>query len=216
MGRLNKQQIEGIVARHEFWKPSGTPSGVQTPALIETCVETGTGRGEQLRVLAGCFENVTGVELNDFNFACSCEAVSDFPCVEVIRGDSSEALVDLCEDWLEEPVFFFLDAHYCHPPEWEDHPLEKSEFPLWKELQLIKDRDQCDIVAVDDVHTFGRVRDDLKFTPDAVEWEGVTTKTLTEFFGDRVVCTERIKDAFVIWLKGTCSRSSHLPITLLG
>jgi len=202
------------VDRHEFWEP--LDNGACIPATIQTCIETGSGRGDQLIILAECFENVTGVELNDHNFACCCDKLRHYPCVEILRGDSSKVLDDLCDEWIEEPVFFFLDAHYCEIEEWQDHPLERSEFPLWKELQLIKDRDQNDIVAVDDVHTFGRVRDDLKFTPDAVEWEGVTTESLTEFFGDRVVRTERIKDVFVIWLEGQCSRSLHPPTVLIG
>ena len=79
---------------------------------------------------------------------------------------------------------------------------------LWSELELIRSRGVADIVSVDDVHTFGKVRNELRFQPGAIEWEGVTTQTLTDYFGDRVHDSLVIGDGFVIYKKPAVPKTS--------
>lgn len=73
------------------------------------------------------------------------------------QGDSALVLPEICRQYGDEPIFFYLDAHHIArlgPDRW---PLPVADrFPLWDELKVIADRNQLDRVVVDDVHAFGR------------------------------------------------------------
>lgn len=173
MGRLTISQIKQIHQGIDYSK----------------AIETGTYRGEQLKTLTEVYDTVVGIELNAHYAQVSRNTA---PKANVITGNTLTWLPFFCSAW-KEPVVFYLDAHYCKV----NPPIPKSEFPLWDELQMIAKRPYADIVIVDDVHTFGKVRDDLKFKPDAKEWESVTPENVMEYFPK---CKSKIiDDSFVIW-----------------
>ena len=189
MGRLTAASLRRIVGR----------SGYE---MIDTFVETGTANGELTEIVAVEFDRVHAIELDPVHVAMTkqrlverVERVGKCEHVTVYTGDSREVLPRVIEQ-LPKAAFFFLDAHYCRL----DPPIAKSEFPLWVELELVKARGLADIVAVDDMHTFGKKRDELRYEPGKPEWEGVTGKSLLRFFGKRVVAHDAIDDAFVMWL----------------
>ena len=163
--------------------------------LVKTFIETGTYSGiqNQMATDSGVFDTVYGIELSK-HWAETTQSRN--PNSIIIHGDTAVELPKVLEKYTDDPVFLYLDAHYCqtYPP------IPKTEFPLWKELQMIKDRGMADIVAIDDIDTFGKVREDLKATPDAVEWEAVTTKSIDEFFGDLIVDSLAIDGSYIIWL----------------
>jgi hypothetical protein len=159
---------------------------------VYTYVETGTAHGEQLMIAKYLFPDVIGIELDPHNAALSAK---NSGCM-VIEGKSEDILPKL---HLPGPVCFYLDAHYCHL----DPPIEKSHFPLWEELNFIGSRDnEHDIIIVDDVHTFGKERPDLKFDDGCSEWEVVTEGNLIQRLTDIVDADiwegEIIKDCFVM------------------
>ena len=174
MGRLTKEQIKKIVGDRKIY----------------TAFETGTYRGEQLKVISDCFEATYGIEINEYYAEMS---QKNAPNTYVHYGSTLDVLPEYCEK-INEPVCFFLDAHYCKV----NPPIPKTEFPLWQELEMIKSRNKPDIVIVDDVHTFGKVRDELRYKEGAKEWESVTPKNLKAIFPDAK--TQVIDDSFVIWL----------------
>lgn len=178
MGRLSAEQINGILARSKGARP-------------QVWVETGCADGKQLVVAAPLFSRVFGVELDAHHAEAANKAVSAAPHVVVIHGDTQKELPKLAAR-MNEPVLFYLDAHYCAMKP----PIRKSPFPLWDELILLRQRPFADIVIVDDVHTFGKRRDDLRYK-DAPEWEGVTGASLSSFLG---VPGETIGDGWVMWL----------------
>jgi len=171
MGRLTKEDIF-LMGRN----------------LPRVAVETGTCEGVQLKVLTEVFKSVYGIEINEHYFK---ESKRNVPDAMMILGDSRKELPHL---FLDEPMIFFLDAHYCSlQPE-----IAKTPFPLWEELELIRKRYQKDIIVVDDVHTFGVQRRDLRYTPFAKEWESVTPSSIMEYFPGAI--SKIYKDSFIIWL----------------
>jgi hypothetical protein len=159
-----------------------------TQPWITTYIETGTFWGYQLRFASEVFEKVVGIEIDEECVKRSREWNADRPNVEVIHGDTLDVLPRLVLD-IEDPCFFYLDAHYCNHP---DQPLEPSTFPLWTELEYIRDRCMADVVFIDDFHEFG------KGYPGAEEWVTVTTGSIAKFFK-----TEKwkiVKDGMVVWL----------------
>lgn len=173
MGRLSTSQIATITKGRDF----------------QLAIETGTYRGEQLKTIAAYFPSTIGIELSEHYANLSRKAA---PKAIVFTGDTREWLPIFC-DGCAFPVVFFLDAHYCKVTP----PIPKSEFPLWDELKMIADRPYKDIVIVDDVHTFGKVRDELRFKPDAREWESVTPENIMQYF--KGCKGEVVDDSFVVY-----------------
>lgn len=181
MGHLTKENLEHILAK-------------RTTALRpRVFVETGLYRGDQLLVAveSGLFDVVLGIELFQ-EFVAHCRA--RVPGAVIIQGDSATELPSMAQK-VSEPVFWCLDAHYCETKP----PIPRSKFPLWDELIALRARPRRgDIVVVDDVHTFGKRREDLRFQSSVPEWEGITPGALCSFFG----CPEGevIGDGYVMYL----------------
>jgi hypothetical protein len=173
MGRLTKEEIKKIAPNHKV------------------AVETGLWKGEQLEVIAKCFDKTFGIELDAHYAEVSRKRV---PSATVYCGDTAKLLPIVSQE-MKEPSVFFLDAHYCKL----EPPIAKSEFPLWDELKTINARNLPDIVIVDDVHTFGNRRDDLLFKEGDKEWEHVTPGNILEYF-PQAKRSEIYKDSFIVWL----------------
>lgn len=182
MPRIDAKNLERVLARHpEFVCP--------------VYIETGLHEGKRLVMSAPFFVRVHGIELDPHWHSVCAEKTRSEKHVTVHLGDTRELLPEVLAQYPDTPCFVHLDAHFCQT----DPPIQKSEFPLWDELRLLRNRRVRDIVSVDDVHNFGKARDDLRYTSDAVEWEGVTTENILEFFGDQVYDSRTVKDGFLIW-----------------
>lgn len=174
MGRLTETEIKKIAPNYK------------------TAVETGLWKGEQLEVIAKCFEKIYGIELDAHYAEISRKRV---PSAIIYCGDTTQ-LLPIVSEQMKDPSVFFLDAHYCKL----DPPIAKSKFPLWEELRIISERNLADIVVVDDVHTFGKKRDDLLFQQGDKEWEYVTPENILDYLPN-VNKSEIYKDSFIVWLK---------------
>ena len=156
-------------------------------------VETGVADGDQLVIANEVFRRVLGIELSEHY----CKVASEISGCLVVQGKSEEMLPRL---YFPGPTVFYLDAHYCQL----DPPIEKSHFPLWEELNFIASRDnKHDIIIVDDVHTFGKVRPELKYDDETQEWANVTENSLICWMNhnrdqDELWTGEVIKDCFVM------------------
>lgn len=184
MGRLSTVEIRQVLKRHPEY-------------VCPVYIETGLMNGVQLLQAAPCFETVHGIELDKHWFEVCKVKTSDLPHVTVHQGDTREILPQLLERYGGTSCFLYLDAHFCK----SDPPLQKSEFPLWKELEYIKARTVKDIILVDDVHTFGWKRIDVQFKEGAVEWESVTKGSILQHFGKTIQDSMIVKDSFVLWKK---------------
>lgn len=182
MGRIRTRGLRRVMRRHPAF---------HCPVYIETGLHT----GRRVVTCAPHFDTVHGIELDAHWHSVCTERTAGMSHVTIHRGDTRDLLPEILSRYPDTPCFIHLDAHFCQT----DPPIQKSEFPLWDELQLIRERNVRDIVSVDDVHTFGKMRDDLKYTDDAVEWEGVTSGSILDFFDDRAWDSDVVADSFVVW-----------------
>ncbi len=156
-------------------------------------VECGILNGDQLDIAKYAFVYCMGIELSvDYAYRCIRRFDKDMN-VSITQCSSIEFLQDYIPETFM-PTFFLLDSHYCKTQDGEPD-IEKTDFTLWKELQLIKENNLPDIVAVDDIHTFGKNRKGAPY------WKEVTRETILAFLGDRVERSKDYKDTFIVWLK---------------
>jgi len=106
---------------------------------IKVFIETGSyvGDGIQAAVDAG-FDSVYSIEFYD-NRVGRCRArFKDVAYVKVIQGNSGEVLKTLL-DIINEPVLFWLDAHYdAYIPESDNPKILTEPQPVLQELEAIK------------------------------------------------------------------------------
>jgi len=126
--------------------------------LPKVAVETGTFRGDTTYALSQLFDRVWTIELSPHYHALATDRFRDTN-VQCILGDSEHEVARLCRgDHIEEPVFWFLDAHWPDgwPDEYKQHIPQTNPLPLAAELRAIVSRSYTDIIVVDDISSFGR------------------------------------------------------------
>lgn len=181
MGRLTKDELNYVLSKYN--------------SDISTIIETGTCEGGFSIIASGVFKNVITIELNNIYYEKAVSNCSNIKNIELILGNSTEELPKLINT--KESLAFYLDAHYFNNNNAEVPLIPKSEFPLWRELEIICARNKHDIIMIDDVHTFGRERLELRYN-DKPDWELVTTENILNAIGF-VIDSEIIGDCFVIW-----------------
>lgn len=144
---------------------------VQCCREIDIAVETGTLMGWTTVRLAEVFETVYTIELSTglYNRPDTVSKLNQFSNVKRILGDSAKWIPQLASE-IDKPVFWYLDAHFCYL---DEEVASENPYPIWTELEAIRKRDMPDVVAVDDVHAFGR--------PEG--WADVTVENIVEFMG---------------------------------
>ena len=185
--KLTKDRLDQIINKH--------PSHQK----INTFLETGTHLGGQIDLVLTCpiFKSIHTIELNDYYYEYSSKKFKDVKKVTCYKGDSVKLLPSVIKN-LKDPMMFYLDAHFCQC-EKDQQQIPKSAFPLFQELDIIKNRNQKDIIAIDDVHTFGIKRWNLQYNRQK-DWELVNPDRFLKFLKGRVFDSQIIDDSFVIWL----------------
>lgn len=153
-------QLTRIRMRHQ---------GAQPPPAV--FVETGTFHGKTTRWAAEQFREVHTVELHPEWYAMATRELMPLG-VRCYLGDSAEVVPRLAQE-IAEPALWYLDAHWftrVAGVAGQDVPL-----PLWAELEAIAARQFRDIIAVDDVASFGKSQP----TP---EWESVSLERIAGYF----------------------------------
>jgi hypothetical protein len=122
----------------------------------------------------------------------------DVDGVQFLLGDSAVIVPLLAKAYCDEPVFWFLDAHWFrvdgHKNEFGLPVADTSPVPLWGEVRGIMERRQADVVCVDDVHAFGREDSGLD------GWSGITKESLDERLHGRLVSSMIVGDVYVAYL----------------
>jgi len=157
-----------------------------------TYVETGLWFGKQLRIAVNFFDHVVGIELDAYWYEHCVTLAADWENVELLHGDTRELLPVVSERFSDEPIAVKLDAHWCATTP----PIPITELPVWDELGVLAARDQPDIVAVDDVHVFGRPGQSQNIAGYA-GWEDVTIGNLRDVYP----CSDAVTlgGAYVMW-----------------
>ena len=182
MSNFNAERLRWILTR--FFKR-------RRPRLA---VETGVLFGQTTALLAQHFDHVYAVELSGDMIT---EARRRYPHLKNIhywQGDSADVIPKLVTA-IDETCLWYLDAHWFN----RSGVVGKGKFPLFAELDAIRERQQPDIIVVDDVISFGeRVG---RHAPEK-EWESVTYESICERLDmDRVYAAIRRDDQFIVWRK---------------
>jgi hypothetical protein len=194
VGRITTDQLDELL-------------GICLPDLRPwTYIETGAHKGERLLEVRSRFETVVGIELEPAYVEEAKRRIREADetgdplepagTAFVVAGDSRKVLADLLGELGGEPLFVHLDAHYCKA----DPPAARQGFPLWDELDLLSLYPGALVVSVDDVHTFGRERPELRAS-DGPEWEEVTAARIREAFCPRrIYASHQLADELVLFL----------------
>jgi hypothetical protein len=119
-------------------------------ASLGTLVETGTYLGDTTAGCAQAFPRIYTIELDPALAERAQRRFADQSNVKVVEGDSYIEVSKLAEE-IKGPALFWLDAHYCsygtargpHNP------------PLPWELRAIMNRNEPDVILIDDAHHMG-------------------------------------------------------------
>ena len=152
-------------------------------------IETGTLRGELAVRLPALFPIVHTIELSK-------ELYDRHPDDDRVCWHCGDSRTWLRELDFQEPVLFYLDAHYFNLPKHPQHSagvVGAYDFPLWLELDIIAKRPFADVVVVDDVHSFATERGD-----DYGDWQNVTPESLAARLG-RVTQQRTVDDMHAMW-----------------
>lgn len=122
----------------------------RTGRELGTLVETGTYLGDTVNACLPHFDRIYTIELDPTLAGRARARFADEPAVTVIEGDSEHELPRLASE-IEEPVVFWLDAHFCD----NNTARGQHESALQAELRAISDRGQPDVILIDDARHTG-------------------------------------------------------------
>lgn len=171
--------------------------GVALPSVF---VETGTYHGGNIPSKIGRFREIHSIDLS-LAYVQAARERYPHPSVTFHHGDSGAVLDDLVDDW-QEPVMFFLDAHWSGG---ETALGPDDETPLLRELRVLSRRKWADIIFVDDTRLLGKKSfSGTAGCPDwpltEFDWRDVTMSALLSAYGRecRVLACADIPDRLVL------------------
>lgn len=113
-------------------------------------IETGTYKGDMVEAVKRHFAKVYSIELGDELYRKAQERFKDEKHIEIVHGDSSEALSRILAD-IREPVIFWLDAHDSRG----DTVRGKTITPIEEELEHIFNHSiKNHVIFIDDARDF--------------------------------------------------------------
>lgn len=144
------------------WLKSGRPSPV--PHLIKqltireyaqefnltTLIETGTFMGDMVLAMKNYFSKIVSIELSPQLAQGAKKRLANFSHIQIINGESSEVLPEILASTTDEPILFWLDAHYSGGFTAKD----QVETPILKELEHIFSQSCNHVILVDDARCF--------------------------------------------------------------
>jgi len=121
-------------------------------------IETGTCLGEGVYLaLKAKFRNIISIELSEELYNICVKEFKYYPNVILYHGDSTELIWDIIKD-INEPITFWLDAHYCGEVGYKDlisSHNNKILTPLHEEIKIIeKHHVKNHTIIIDDVRSF--------------------------------------------------------------
>lgn len=155
---------------------------------LHTFVETGTYLGDTTAQAAQRYNRVHTIEASPQLHAMAVRRFAETPNVTCHFGSSPAVLAALD---VPQPAVFYLDAHWQKADAyevWDGEPV-----PLWEELDVILKRPYADIIAIDDLHSFGSDKTHPR-------WLTITIPAVQQRIGARLARSEAFWDHLVCWL----------------
>jgi hypothetical protein len=116
---------------------------------LEVFVETGTFKGDSLRLAHGVLKECHSVEKSPYYFEAARKSFDGVSGVHVYLDDSPAFLRQ--HDFSSRPVLFWLDAHWCQAGETAGL---HSQSPLLGELTALKSLHEKSVVLIDDARLY--------------------------------------------------------------
>lgn len=167
-----------LLTKH-FYRSSGSK---KTNIYIETGTYLGTGVHEVKKH----YKDIHSIEVSEKWFNYNVDQFKNDKHIIIHLGDSKLILNDLCKMY-EEPITFFLDAHYSG----EHTSMSDEESPLLEELDTITKRNNDnDIIIIDDTRMIGKSgitgNNDLNsiYPETFFDWRYITFEKIREKFDD--------------------------------
>jgi hypothetical protein len=117
----------------------------------EIFVETGTYRGDSLAIAHPCFPECHSVELSPELYQAAVARFEGTPGLHLHLGSSPEVLIGLRSRRQEQPVVYWLDAHWCAV---DQSAGEDAQSPLLEELEAIGHLHADSTVLIDDARLY--------------------------------------------------------------
>lgn len=128
-------------------------------------VESGTFHGKTTRWALDRFAVVHTVELSAELYRQAVKTLAPLGAI-CHQGDTRDVIPRLARE-LDEPVFWFLDAHWFNRPHVAGHG---TPLPLADELAALGARPHADVIVVDDRASFGRDEHQAGWGEVSLEW----------------------------------------------
>lgn len=117
---------------------------------LKIFIETGTFLGDMVNAVKNSFEKIYSIEINEKLYQMSKKRFKKYNHIHIIKGDSGEILKFLLQK-INEPVLFWLDAHYSGGITGKG----EKETPIIKELQnILNHQVKNHIILIDDARLF--------------------------------------------------------------
>lgn len=159
---------------------------------FDTFVETGTHYGSTIFSLYPFFKELHTVELSE-NFYEICKDRARCDNINNIHfhlGSSDIVIKKICQN-IKKPLLFFLDSHWSK----DNTAKGEVEVPLLQELKSIKERNENDIVIIDDFRLFGTKN------PNDVDWSDITIENILKILDKNIFATMQYNDRYIVFLK---------------
>lgn len=159
---------------------------------IKIAIETGTFRGGTAAFFATVFEEVHTIDIAEQYYQQARKTLSSFSNIHLHLGSSEKVLAQILPTLKEEPILFYLDAH------WNDH------WPLLDELEEInKTHHHNCIIIIDDIKVPGR--------PDIPYDAYGTHECSFEYVKNKI---DKLFDSYTIqyWIPADVTRRAKLVI----
>lgn len=115
---------------------------------LKRAVETGTFRGATTRGLAGLFESVATIEIDEDLHRRAELSLADLPNVRALQGHSVARLSELTDP--EQPTLYFLDGHWSGTSTGG----EDDQCPVLNEIEAMGPGHPDDCIVIDDARLF--------------------------------------------------------------
>lgn len=157
--KLNKEKIDQILDKQS--------KILDKNINFETFVETGTHEGDTLEEIKNIFKNCYSIELSERYYDSCVKKFENDKNVKLFHGSSIDLLPNIFLNFYNEPVIFFLDAHYSGTGYCAKH--DGYDPPILFEIEtILKERKSNgffnDIIVVDDLCDFGVKNGTLDWT----------------------------------------------------
>lgn len=118
---------------------------------LEVFVETGTYKGDSIERIKPYFNRFYSIELSEYYYHMAKDRFAGDPMVQIIHGDSRDALSRLMPDIQKKSVLYWLDSHWCDDQATGGYT---SQCALIEEIQAIQSINKESVVLIDDARLF--------------------------------------------------------------